>query len=187
MPSPSLSQNTKSQTSTSEKHVVQYQPTHTSTIMLPSHTSQFPVHHGQACIVDKPIGSITPSFSHSELPEKRGAPTFIFSATKSQDGSPSRKEQKELLPNIKKGVAEASTMHTTQEAADSINLSTQKDNRMKPISEYMIKGSFQLRAVTTNASNQSLYEDNQGGQFKLLPLFQGPNPDKPRVFKYLHI
>ena len=114
MPSPSLSQNTISQTSTSEKHVVQYQPTHTSTTMLPSHTSQFPVHHVQTCIVDKPIGSTTPSSSHSEFPRKEEAPTFVFSATKSQAESPSRQEQKELHSNIKKEDAKASTKHTTQ-------------------------------------------------------------------------
>ena len=88
-PSPSLSQNTASQASTSEKYVVPHQPTHTSTTMLPSHTSQLPIHHGQTCIVDKPIGNTTPSSPHSELPREGGAPTFVFSATKSQDGSPS--------------------------------------------------------------------------------------------------
>ena len=138
--------------------------------MLPSHTSQLPIHHVQACIVDKPIGSTTPFSSHSEFPRKEGAPTFVFSATKSQAESPSRQEQKELHSNIKKEIAEASTKHTTQVAADSTSLSRQ-DNQKKPLSEYMIKGSFQLRAVTTNASDQSLYEDNQGGQFKLLPPF----------------
>ena len=52
----------------------------------------------------------------------------------------------------------------------------------------MVKGSFQLRAaVITTASGQYLYEDNQGGEFKLLPPFQGQKPDKPRVFKYLHM
>ena len=154
--------------------------------MLHSHTSQLPIHHRQACIVDKPIGNTTPSSPHSELPREGGAPTFVFSATKSQNGSPSRQEQKELHSNIKKEVAEASTKHTTQVAADPTDLSTQKGH-MKPLSEYMIKGSFQLRVVTTNASGQCLYEDEQGGQFKLLPPFQGQKPDKPRVFKYLHM
>ena len=171
-PSPSLSQNTASQASTSEKHVVPHQSTHTSTTMLPSHTSQLHVHHGTACIVDKPIGSITLSSSHSELPREGGAPTFLFTATKSQDGSPSRQEQKQIHPNIKEEVAEASTKHTTQVAVDPTDLSTQKGH-MKPMSEYMIKGSFQLRAVSTKAKDQGFYEDDQGGQFKLLSPFQG--------------
>ena len=58
---------------------------------------------------------------------------------------------------------------------------------MKPLSEYMIKGSFQLRPVTTESSVQCLYEDNQGGQFQLLFSHQGKKPDQPRVFKYLHV
>ena len=71
-------------------------------------------------------------------------------------------------------------------AADPTNLSTQKGH-MKPLSEYMIKGSFQLRAISTKAEDQGFYEDDQGGQFKLLLPIQGQKSDKPRVFKYLHM
>ena len=100
-PSPSLSLNTTGQALTSEqhsreKHVVQQQPTHKSTTMLPSHASQLLVanaHQSQACIANQYIGSTTPSSSHNELPREGGAPTFVFSATKSQNGSPLRQEQ----------------------------------------------------------------------------------------------
>ena len=58
---------------------------------------------------------------------------------------------------------------------------------MKPLSEYMIVGSFQLRPIATASSIQCLYEDQQGGQFQLLFSRQGQKPAKPRVFKYLHV
>lgn len=118
--------------------------------------------------------------------KKEGATSFIFSVTKSLEKSPSKPANKDLKPNINEVPKKVLIAHTTQVVVDSKILPRQ-DICMKPLSEYMIKGSFQLSPVTTASSLQSLYEDNQGGQFQLLFFHQGKMPDKPRVFKYLHV
>ena len=117
---------------------------------------------------------------------KDGATSFVFLATKSLEKSPSKPANKELKPNINEVLKKVSTSHTTQVVVDSTILQ-RKDICMKPLSEYMIKRSFQLSPVPTASSLQILYEDNQGGQFQLLFFHQGKISDKPRVFKYLHV
>ena len=72
-------------------------------------------------------------------------PSF-FSATKSLEESPSKPANKELKPNINEVLKKVSTAQTTQVVVDSTILPRQ-DICMKPLSEYMIKGSFQLSPV----------------------------------------
>ena len=117
---------------------------------------------------------------------KDGATSFVLSTTKSLEKSPSKITNKKLKPNINEVLKKVSTTHNTQVVVDSTILPRQ-DICMKPLSEYMIKGSFQLSPVTTPSSLQRLYEDNQGGQFQLLFFHQEKMPGKPKVFKYLHV
>ena len=103
--------------------------------MLPSHASQIPIATAtqvQACIIDKPMSSVTQSSTHGEFLGKGETPVLDFLATKSQEESPLRHGQKELHSNIKEEGAEASTRHRTQVAANSTNLSKQ-NIRMKPL------------------------------------------------------